>query len=177
MKTIFIARHAKSSWRNTNLQDIDRPLKSSGVINAQRVALRLKDAEENFDALYSSPAIRALHTAIIHARYLDFPENRIEIRNSIYNRGKDGLYDLVKSINPDYNSVMLCGHDPTLTNFLNDYIDIPLEKVQTSGIVKIELKTDRWSKVRNAPVSKITYFKREEVKEVKYAKKSREIQQ
>ena len=175
MKTIFIARHAKSSWRNTNLQDIDRPLKSSGVISAERVAERLKDEKQFFDVLYSSPAIRALHTAIIHARTLEFPENRIEIKNTIYNRGKEGLYELIKSINNQFNSVMLCGHDPTFTNFVNDYLDIPLEKIQTSGVVKIELKVDKWSEIRNAPIGGLTYFKREEVKAIKYGKKSRAV--
>lgn len=171
MKTIFLARHAKSSWRNINLQDIDRPLKASGVLTAQEVGKALNEKNENLDALISSPAIRALHTATIHARQLQFPEYRIEIKNSIYYRGKEGLYDLIKTLNPSFNSVMICGHDPTLANFVNDFLEIPLEKIQTSGVVKLSLNIDRWSNVKRAPVRSITYYKREEIRELKYAKK------
>ena len=129
MKTIYIARHAKSSWRNTQIIDVDRPLKSSGIIALQKIAERLKESEPELDAIYTSPAVRAAHTALIHARYLNFPENRIEIRNSIYRQGKEGIYELVKSVENNLNAIMVVGHDPSLTHFINDFLTIPLEKM------------------------------------------------
>ncbi|UTW62957.1 histidine phosphatase family protein [bacterium SCSIO 12741] len=172
MKTLYIARHAKSSWRNTSLIDIDRPLKSSGVMMAYKVAKRLIEAEVNLDAIYSSPAIRAMHTAIIYARTLEFPENRVEIRPSLYNKGKEGIYELVKQVNEDYNSIMITGHDPTLTHFVNEYMAVPLEKLQTSGIIQLDLETDKWTHIRQANPIRIVYFKREETRELKYAKQN-----
>ena len=80
MKTIYIARHAKSSWRNTQIIDVDRPLKSSGIIALQKIAERLKESEPELDAIYTSPAVRAAHTTLIHARYLNFPELKLEIQ-------------------------------------------------------------------------------------------------
>lgn len=170
MKTIYIARHAKSSWRNANLIDLDRPLKSSGVVAAQQVAHALLEDQVNPDAIYTSPAIRALHTALIHARTLEFPENRIEIRNSIYNRGKEGLYELIKSVGENLNTIMLCGHDPTLTNFVNDFLTIPLEKLQTSSVIKIVLDAEQWSQVKLSDVIDVCYYMREEKRELNYAK-------
>ncbi len=170
MKTIYIARHAKSSWRNTNIHDIDRPLKSSGVIGVQRVAEKIKETEPAIDTIFTSPAARAAHTALIHARYLELPESRIVIRNSIYNRGVEGIYELVKSVGENLNSIMVVGHDPTLTNFVNDFLEIPLEKMQTSSVLKIVLDATAWSQIRFAGVEQLVYFNREETKELKYAK-------
>lgn len=170
MKTIYIARHAKSSWRNTQIIDIDRPLKSSGIIALQKVSERLKDSEPNLDALYTSPAVRAAHTALIHARYLNFPENRIEIRNSIYGQGKEGVFDLIKSFDNNLNSIMICGHDRTLTDFINDFLRIPLEKMQTSSVMKIQFHTDTWNQIQFAELEQLIYFNREETIELKYAK-------
>lgn len=170
MKTVYIARHAKSSWRNTYIIDADRPLKSSGILALQKVSERLKYSELSIDAIYTSPAIRATHTALIHARTLEFPENRIEVRNSIYRQGKEGIYDLIKSVENNLNSILICGHDPTLTNFVNDFLKIPLEKMQTSSVLKIQIHTDNWSQIRFADVEQLIYFNREETKELKYAK-------
>ena len=158
MKTIYIARHAKSSWRNTQIIDVDRPLKSSGIIALQKIAERLKESEPELDAIYTSPAVRAAHTALIHARYLNFPENRIEIRNSIYRQGKEGIYELVKSVENNLNAIMVVGHDPSLTHFINDFLTIPLEKMQTSSVMKIELNAENWSQIRFAEVKQLIYF-------------------
>lgn len=166
MKTIYIARHAKSSWRNTQIIDVDRPLKSSGIIALQKIAERLKESEPELDAIYTSPAVRAAHTTLIHARYLNFPENRIEIRNSIYRQGKEGIYELVKSVENNLNAIMVVGHDPSLTHFINDFLTIPLEKMQTSSVMKIELNAENWSQIRFAEVKQLIYFNRQETKEL-----------
>lgn len=171
MKTLLIARHAKSSWRSSDLADIDRPLRSGGVLGAQRVALRVKETGISLDAIYASPAIRAMHTAIIHARTLEFPENRIEINRIIYEGGKEGIHSLIKNrIDPKYDTVMIVGHDPALTNFINDYLRIPLEKIQTSGIMKMVFDVMQWSEIKVATPQNISYIKREEIKELQYAK-------
>ena len=170
MKTIYIARHAKSSWKNKQIIDVDRPLKPSGIIALQKISERLKNTATELDAIYTSPALRAKHTALIHARYLDFPENRIEIRNSIYDQRKEGLFDLIKSFDNNLNSIMICGHDPTLTDFVNDFLRIPLNKIQTSAVMKIQFHSDSWSQIQFADVEQLIYFNRQETKELKYAK-------
>jgi phosphohistidine phosphatase len=173
MKTILIARHAKSSWRSSDLADIDRPLRSGGVLGAQQVANRLKELKITIDSIYASPAIRAMHTAIIHARQLDFPENRIEINSLIYEGGKEGIYKMItERIDPKYDVVMIVGHDPALTNFVNDFLQIPLEKIQTAGVIELKFDIDEWIDVKGSKPSFINYIKREEIKELNYAKAS-----
>ena len=38
MKTLFIVRHAKSSWDYKGIDDIDRPLKKSGIKDAHLIS-------------------------------------------------------------------------------------------------------------------------------------------
>jgi phosphohistidine phosphatase SixA len=67
---------------------------------------------------------------------------------------------------------MICGHDPTLTDFVNDFLRIPLNKIQTSAVMKIQFHSDSWSQIQFADVEQLIYFNRQETKELKYAKTS-----
>ena len=60
MKTLYIVRHAKSSWRDIDLADIDRPLKNRGVNDAIIVGERLKDRDIIPDLIFTSNAIKFL---------------------------------------------------------------------------------------------------------------------
>ena len=61
---------------------------------------------------------------------------------------------------------MVVGHDPSLTHFINDFLTIPLEKMQTSSVMKIELNAENWSQIRFAEVKQLIYFNRQETKEL-----------
>src|SRR5258707_3899475 len=65
MNTLLIIRHAKSSWDNATLNDIDRPLNDRGKRDAPVMAGRLIKAGVRIDLFVSSPAKRARSTAEI----------------------------------------------------------------------------------------------------------------
>ena len=67
MKTVLFVRHGKSSW-DYEVNDRDRPLKERGVNDAYAVSSEFKKMEIAVDFVYSSPANRALHTAVIFSR-------------------------------------------------------------------------------------------------------------
>src|SRR6185295_19919686 len=62
MKTLFLLRHAKSSWKDDTLDDVDRPLKKRGLGDAQLIGKVIRQKEINFDLIVSSPAERARQT-------------------------------------------------------------------------------------------------------------------
>jgi phosphohistidine phosphatase len=45
MKTLLIMRHAKSSWKDPDLSDHDRPLNKRGKHDAPRMGKLLKDED------------------------------------------------------------------------------------------------------------------------------------
>ena len=65
MKTLFLIRHAKSSWDDIGLPDFERPLNERGKYDAPQMAKRIKDKKIEIDAFVSSPAKRARKTAEI----------------------------------------------------------------------------------------------------------------
>ena len=72
MKTLFLIRHAKSSWDDTALPDKDRPLGDRGRRDAPKMGKRLAKRDVKPDLILSSPARRALTTAEIVAKKLDY---------------------------------------------------------------------------------------------------------
>ncbi len=73
MKTLYIVRHAKSSWDDPYLADFDRPLNGRGKRNVPDMGNRLAQLGIKPDLLLSSPANRAISTANGIAEALGYP--------------------------------------------------------------------------------------------------------
>ncbi|UCH41951.1 MAG: histidine phosphatase family protein, partial [Gammaproteobacteria bacterium] len=56
MKTIYLLRHAKSSWEDSGLSDKQRPLASRGLRNAPEMGKRFAERDEQLERVLSSPA-------------------------------------------------------------------------------------------------------------------------
>ena len=81
MRTLYLLRHAKSSWKETNLADFDRPLSGRGRKASEAVGSFLKDEEVNLDLVVSSPAVRARQTIELVLRAAKMkPELRLDER-------------------------------------------------------------------------------------------------
>ncbi|MDR2997756.1 MAG: histidine phosphatase family protein, partial [Microbacterium sp.] len=63
MKTLFLARHAKSDWGMPGYSDHDRPLNPRGRRDAPAMARRLVSEGVALDRIVSSTATRARATA------------------------------------------------------------------------------------------------------------------
>lgn len=147
MKTILLVRHAKSSWNDADISDIDRPLKRSGVKDAIEVSEKLKAKKVIPDLLITSPAVRAMTTALIFARTLKYHFGRIVINEMAYDFSKDALLPLLRNTDDKYDVVMLVGHDPALTYLLNDLAGKAYEKMPTSSVAKINFTVKQWQKI------------------------------
>ena len=85
MKTLFIVRHAKSSWEYDGIKDIDRPLKKRGINDAYLVSKVLQKKVETPSVFVASCANRALHTAMIFSYTFNYPLANLKISKSLYN--------------------------------------------------------------------------------------------
>jgi phosphohistidine phosphatase len=148
MKTLYITRHAKSSWKHLELKDIERPLKRKGKQDAELIAERLRKDHIHPEYFLSSPAVRAHETAKIFSKILDYPKNKIEINSSIYGATNEELHTLILGIDNQFNSVILFGHDPALCNFVTFLTKQRYEKIPTSGVVAIEFQADNWNQIQ-----------------------------
>jgi phosphohistidine phosphatase len=145
LKTVFFVRHAKSSWEDPSLDDIERPLNKRGLRDAPNMAKMLHSRGHVPDRLLSSPANRALTTAVFFAEAFDIPRSEIDVRPEIYEAMPQDLIDLIRSLPEAWSSVYLFGHNPTFTDLVNRFSGNGIDNVPTCGVVQVEADVDRWS--------------------------------
>lgn len=148
MKKLYLARHAKSSWDYPELSDFERPLNKRGKRDAPYMGKVLHDLNVRPDKIISSPAIRAYFTARTIASRLNYPVEKIDTSEIIYEAGAGELIEFIQSISDDINTLMLFGHNPSLTLTSNYLSDRSLDNIPTCAIVCIEFDVDSWSQVK-----------------------------
>lgn len=148
MKTLFLLRHAKSSWNDSSLQDFDRPLNARGVRAAELIGTFIKKRELSFDLVLSSPAVRARETIEI---VLKTSKVQTELRydQRIYEASPHVLIDVITQIEEEKKSVLLVGHNPGIEKLL-EMLTGEIAHVATGTFAKIDLKTAKWSKALEA---------------------------
>jgi phosphohistidine phosphatase len=143
-KTLFVVRHAKSSWDYPAVSDIDRPLKERGIKDAYEMANRIVKKAYLPDSIISSPALRALHTAIIFSRVLDFPAEDIIINQDLYLSEADHILSVITATDKSIKSLMIFGHNPGFTELVNYLTELEIDNLPTSGLVMIRFQTELW---------------------------------
>lgn len=144
MKILTLVRHAKSSWRDTILSDRERPLNKRGTRDAPIMGRRAIDAGIRPSLIVSSPAVRAWTTAKAFAAELGYPVEFLQREDNIYLASLDSLLDVVASQDAGFNSLMLFGHNPGLTDFANYLSPGLTHNLPTAGIVSVQFDRDDW---------------------------------
>ena len=147
MKQIVLVRHAKSSWE-FDVSDIDRPLKKRGVVDAKLVSDKFGLQDLRPDAIFSSPANRALSTSKIFLKNLKISTKKLEISDMLYDFGGNGVVNFIKELNDKYKCVMIFGHNHAFTAIVNTYGDKYIDNVPTSGLVVLEIDIKRWQDLK-----------------------------
>ena len=147
MKYLFLTRHAKSSWSNPGLADIDRPLNERGKKAAPFMGKLIMDKGEKPELLISSPAYRAFSTAKAFGEAMGLVENDIIINRTIYGAGAQQLLELVQNQDDLNKSIMLFGHNPTFTSFVNFLTSSNIMNVVTCGVVRIDFECSSWTDI------------------------------
>lgn len=147
MKKLYLARHAKSSWKHQELDDFDRPLNNRGKRDAPFIGQKLKEKNILPDLIISSPAKRAITTAKELADQIGYPKKNIVEDENIYEAGGGELLTIIQNVDDKYNSVMLVGHNPGFTSVHNYIADQYIDNIPTCSIAFIDLDLDSWKKV------------------------------
>ena len=144
MKTIYLVRHGKAVSMDGSILDFDRTLLEQGEHDSMLVGKHLKELKIKPSLIITSPAARALKSAKLIAKQLDYRQKSIRTRKSFYEQSEDAILQIIHEIDTMHDSVMLVGHNPSFTDFAQNFakgfkIDIP-----TGGVVGIKFKTNKW---------------------------------
>lgn len=107
----MLVRHSKAAHDAPT--DIERPLTSKGRVMADALARSLDSRMNGVDLLLVSPAARARQTARPLQERLHLGEIRVE--PEIYHHGPDGILGLLESLAESVRSVVVVGHEPTMS--------------------------------------------------------------
>ena len=144
MKTLTLFRHAKSSWKDASLQDRERPLNGRGQRDAPVMAERIKKAGIRPSLILSSPAVRAWTTAKSIAHEIGYPPEFLQQEDRLYHASTQRLLKLIADQDTGFNSLMIVGHNPGLTDFANYLIPDLTDNIPTCGFVSVEIDRDDW---------------------------------
>lgn len=148
-KKLLLIRHAKSSWDDASIADVDRPLNSRGIKNAPEMARRLKKLNIVPDVLISSHALRALETARLFAAEFGFAADKIHIRPELYLAGTDQFQSVISSLDDNWNVVALFSHNPGITEMANQLSNARIDNMPTASIFGARFIQPRWVDIVN----------------------------
>ena len=156
MKRLYLVRHAKSSKDIPRIKDKERPLSKRGKKEVAYMGKRMKKCGIVAQALYSSPAKRALDTAKAIAKKIGFPRKKIKVVNSIYYSNIPKLLKVIRGIDDEAASALIFGHNPEFINLVNYFTPRCINEFPTCGIFGIDFNINSWRRAARKK-GKITF--------------------
>jgi phosphohistidine phosphatase len=157
MLSLYLIRHAKSSWTEPGLDDLNRPLNKRGKTDAPLMAEILLKRNEIPELVISSSAKRALSTAKRIAKTMGIGGEGIKIDDRLYMASETDFFNIIWDISDDINRLMLVSHNPGLTDFVNILTGSNILNIPTSGIVRVDFDLKHWKEITKQN-SKFIYF-------------------
>ncbi len=147
---LTLIRHAKSSWDEPGIKDRDRPLNARGERDAPEMGQRLRARGARPTLILTSPATRARRTALIIAREIGYPQEFLQREEDLYLATPDQVIEVLARQESSFRDVIVCGHNPGLTELANRLTGAGIDNVPTTGVVVIALDLKRWADLAGA---------------------------
>ncbi|MEZ5427113.1 MAG: histidine phosphatase family protein [Pyrinomonadaceae bacterium] len=145
MKTLYLLRHAKSSWDNPNFSDFQRPLNERGEKAAPLMGKTMRDSEFLPQTIISSPAERAKQTAFLVKKAADL-DAEIRFDQRIYGAATSEILEIASELDDGFASALLVGHNPTFENAVR-VLTGRFETMPTASLAVIDLEISDWSEI------------------------------
>jgi phosphohistidine phosphatase len=154
MRTLFLLRHAKSSWADASLDDHDRPLNRRGERASAAMGAWLAAREGCPQRVLCSSARRARETATRVLAPVE-PGPALEVMPELYLASAEEMLARLRALGDDRERVMLVGHEPGMRDLAlwlaGDGDETALKrlaaKFPTGAVAILAFGSDRWSEV------------------------------
>ncbi len=159
MKTLYLVRHAKSSWKH-DVDDHKRPLKNRGERDGRLVSKKVKAEIDPPQKIISSDATRAFSTAQFFIKALNISDANFETNHELYDFSGQNVMRIIKTLDNNLDSVMIVGHNHAFTSVANMLGNRYIENVPTCGFVMLQFDEKKWSDITTGKTVK-TIFPRD----------------
>ena len=150
MRTVYLLRHAKSSWDDPSLFDHDRPLAPRGLRATPYVADHLRDAGVVLEVVLCSSARRTRQTLDLLGDAIP-TDCDVQVDDELYGAPADELLERLRALPDGVHRAMLIGHNPAvqelalLLSSSGDRMDRMARKFPTAALATLDTATDHWS--------------------------------
>lgn len=158
MKHLIIIRHGDAKRDDAALTDEQRPLAPLGRRQTAAATADFSTLGLPLDAVFSSPAKRALDTADIWLEAMTVPAERLHPHQDIYEAERVEMLRIVRQLDDAYNTVALVGHNPGVTGLLHHLVGRGVETMSTSSYAVIAIDVDRWSRIALRDSELVHYY-------------------
>ena len=145
-RTLYLLRHAKSSWKDASLRDFDRQLKGRGRDAAKQIGKRLADEKPLPVLVVCSSAARTRETAEIVLKHSNLKVD-VNFVQRIYEASLRDLLQVVSEIPDDKEAVLMIGHNPGFEELVA-YLSGEHRRMPTCALAKIILDVGSWKGIK-----------------------------
>src|SRR5664279_4227905 len=146
MKRIILIRHGKAEDESAEISDFERSLTLKGKVIAGMMARKLLEKEKSMGVILTSPAFRALETALIFAGEFGINTDDIIMNSNLYFKmNYRNLPALLSTIDEETETLTMFGHNPSFSEIANMLSQEGCDFLPKTGIVCISFKVMTWS--------------------------------
>jgi phosphohistidine phosphatase len=146
-KTLFIVRHGEARHKESGEKDQDRMLEAEGLRQSSRLGVYLYNKNTDISAIICSHAKRAQQTAEQISDQLSFDLSKIIIDEELYEASVRIILDKVTHFSNEWNEVIIVGHNPVLSYFVEYITGHHFDGMESGSVVKIACNIDDWMEV------------------------------
>lgn len=150
-KELVLIRHTKTNLAELGRSDFDRALRKDRTDDAKNTANRLKELGLQPDLILCSPALRTKQTAELFCGKLKYDFNKIVFDMRLYESSAEDYLEVVRETNREIETLIVIGHNPSITLFANYFIKKEIGNVPTTGVVWLEFENGDWELHRKTP--------------------------
>lgn len=148
MKRLIFVRHGKAEDGSSEISDFERSLTLKGKVISRLMAHKLMEKEKSPGIIISSPAFRALETALIFADEFEINTDEVILNSNIYYKmSLQNLPSVLSSVTEDAEVVTLFGHNPSFTQIANSLCKEGCDSIPKTGIICISFNIMTWSDI------------------------------
>ena len=158
VRTLFLMRHAKSSWRDPGIDDHERALVGKGRRAVDQMVSLLQADGIHFDFVLSSTATRAVETANLLIEGLSF-KGPLELSRRLYLAEPSAYLEVLAELEDSVDCALVIGHNPGISELVSrltgQEVDMP-----TAALAHIELPIDAYAAIESTGQGRLVAFLR-----------------
>ncbi len=147
IRRLLLLRHGKSDWNAEFASDHERPLAKRGRRASDTIGRWVAKTGHVPQLALTSTAVRARDTL---ARAIDAGGWEVEVRElpALYMAAADDVLSLVRELDEDPSTLLVAGHQPTLSNVVALAVGGGAARMPTCGLSCLRLASGSWRHAR-----------------------------